>query len=153
MNIKNKLYLCYRILKQKPGNLTSHAECELPKSHDEMQESMNRHLKEMVFVFSTYGHSGFSASYSRQMLNLLLEYKPIGPLTGGPSEWCEVGHDMWQNNRCGSVFKGVDGRAYNIDGRVFREPSGASYTTSDSRVYIEFPYTPHTEYVDVPELP
>jgi len=48
------------------------------------------------------------------------------------------------------VFKDADGRAYDIDGRVFREPNGCCYTSSDSRVYITFPYRPKTEYVDVP---
>jgi len=56
---------------------------------------------------------------------------------------------MWQNNRVGHVFKEADGRVYDGEGRIFREPDGCCYASKDSRVYIEFPYTPVHEYVDV----
>ena len=55
----------------------------------------------------------------------------------------------WQNIRCSHVFKDGDGRAYDSTGRIFREPNGCCYTSRDSRVYIEFPYTPKREYVEV----
>jgi hypothetical protein len=82
----------------------------------------------------------------------LLRYEPLGPLTGEPDEWVDHGYCM-QNNRCSHVFKQADrfdGQAYDIQGKVFREPSGACYTCSDSFVPITFPYTPTTVYVDVP---
>ncbi len=35
------------------------------------------------------------------------------------------------------------------DAGIFREPDGACYTSFESRVPIEFPYTPERTYVDV----
>jgi hypothetical protein len=155
MNLKQKLGLCYRVLRQQPGNLLAHADRELPAPNgDEMQELMNQQLREMILVFGTHGHSGFSASYARQCLDKLLAYKPLRPLTGEDSEWNEVGPGVFQNNRCSHVFKSADrfdGQAYDLDGRVFREPSGSCYTNKDSLVPITFPYTPTTVYVDVTE--
>jgi hypothetical protein len=60
---------------------------------------------------------------------------------------------MWQNNRCCHVFKDNAGNAYDIDGKIFREPDGACYTSRDSRVPVTFPYTPVREYVDVEATP
>lgn len=152
MNLLSKLKLCWRILKAAPNAFTAHAERELPPPNgDEMQTLMNQQLMEVVLVFSTHGHSGFSAGYAVHALGKLLRYEPLRPLTGADDEWNDVGDGVWQNNRCGRVFKGIDGVAYDIDGRVFREPSGLTYTSRDSRVYVTFPYTPKTEFVDVPE--
>lgn len=154
ISILKRLALCWRILRAQPSQCLKHAESELPASDDEMQKLMNDQIKEMVLVFSTHGHSGFSAGYAIRMLELILRFKPIGPLTGEPDEWIEVGDGVFQNRRYGSVFKQADrfnGQAYDIDGKVFREPSGVCYTSSESKVPITFPYTPTTEYVDVPE--
>lgn len=152
-SLLSRIGLCLRILRAKPGNLLAHAERELPHADgDEMQALMNTQLKELILVFSTHGHSGFSASWARQCLTELLAYKPLGPLTGDPDEWEEVGDRAFQNNRCSRVFKQADrfdGQAYDIKGRVFREPSGDCYTNRNSSVPITFPYTPVTEYVDV----
>ena len=154
MKLAQRLSLCWRILRAKPGNLLNHANRELPPDgDDEMQTLMNQGLRELILVFSTHGHSGFSAAYARHSLDLLLQFKPLRPLTGEPSEWVEVSKGVMQNNRCGTVFKQsdrFDGQAYDIDGKVFREPGGACYTNSDSFVPVVFPYTPKTEYVDVP---
>lgn len=142
------------------SNLERHAERELSRlmgdpEADDMQRVMNKHLLRMVRVFANEGHSGFSGSYAVSMLEKLLRFDPIGPLTGDDDEWMDIsdtyGSRCWQNTRCGRVFKGEDGRAYDIDGRVFREPSGACFTGRGSRVYVTFPYVPATEYVDVGE--
>jgi len=157
MNLKTltrRLALCGRILRAEPGNLMAHAERELPKADgDEMQALMNAQLKELILVFSTHGHSEFSASYARRCLDKLLAFEPLGPLTGEDDEWSDVGDGVFQNKRCSHVFKQADrfdGQAYNMDGKVFREPSGACYASKDSLVPITFPYIPTTVYVDVP---
>lgn len=120
---------------------------------DEMQAAMNKHLLKMVRAFGREGHSGFSASYAVGCLEKLLRYEPLTPLTGEDSEWNDISdmsdEPQWQNNRCSHVFKDADGRAYDIDGKVFVEPSGAAFTGNGSRVFIEFPYTPAREYVQV----
>lgn len=152
--LASRLALCWRILRAEPDNLMAHAERELPPpGRDEMQALMNTQLKELVLVFSTHGHSGFSASWARQSLDKLLAHEPLRPLTGEPDEWMDVSDGVFQNKRCSRVFKQADrfnGQAYDIDGRVFREPSGACYTNRDSFVPVAFPYWPKTEYVDAP---
>lgn len=150
MTLRQRLSLAWRVLTYKPGNLLAHAKAELPDDKgDEMQKAMNTGLLEILLVFSSQGHSGFSASYATAAIEKLLRFEPLGPLTGEPSEWIEVADGLWQNKRCSRLFKDADGRAYDIDGKVFREPDGGCYTSIDSRVYVEFPYTPKTEYVDV----
>lgn len=79
-----------------------------------------------------------------------MAFEPLSPLTGEASEWMEVGDGMWQNRRCSRVFKGRDGVAYDSEGRVFCDPDGCTYLSRDSRVHVTFPYTPHTEHVNVP---
>lgn len=154
MKLIERVALCWRVLRAEPSNLMAHADMELPRPDgDEMQSLMNQQLRELVLVFSTHGHSGFSASYAVGALEKLLRFEPLGPLTGEPEEWTEVGAGVFQNRRCSHVFKQADrfdGQAYDIDGRIFREPSGACYTNGNSFVPITFPYTPKREYVEVP---
>lgn len=148
MNI-DKQELCDQIMREAPGNLYAHAVRELPLAgDDEMQAMMNKCLLQMVLVFSSQGHTGFSAGYAIGALTKLLNFEPLGPLTGADSEWNEVATGVWQNNRCSHVFKDGTG-TYDSEGRIFREPNGACFTSRKSRVYIEFPYTPSREYVDV----
>jgi hypothetical protein len=125
-------------------------------SGDEMNDMMCDHILKMVDLFAEEGHSGFSAGYAISILQKLLRFEPLSPLTGEDDEWCEVSDGLFQNKRLSRVFKnGKDGQAFDIDGKVFVEPDGHSYTNRDSRVYIEFPYIPKTEYVNVekPEYP
>ena len=83
MTFLQKLSLCYRILRERPGNLIAHAQAELPAPDgDEMQADMNRGLIELLTVFGTHGHSGFSAGYAVAALAKLLRFEPLGPLTG-----------------------------------------------------------------------
>jgi hypothetical protein len=126
-------------------------------SGDEMNDAMCEHILKMVNVFAEEGHSGFSANYTINILQKLLQFEPLSPLTGEDDEWEDIseysGYEHYQNKRLSRVFKeGKDGQAYDIQGKVFVEPDGASYTSRDSCVYIEFPYVPHTEYVKVEKI-
>lgn len=145
--------------RNKPGNLEQHALRELRAIGyvplDLPQENgpnkwIQDNVLELIRVFGKQGHSGMSASYCISIFEKLARFEPLCPLTGADDEWNNVAEDMWQNNRCSHVFKGADGRAYDIDARIFREPDGCCFTNYDSRVYITFPYTPAREYVDVP---
>lgn len=147
--------------KRKPSSIF-HAEREFKalgyilldqEQEDEPNTWIQESVMELLEVFSKQGHSGFSAPYVIDAFSKLAGFEPLSPLTGEDWEWAELdyGEDMThQNKRCSHVFKGADGRAYDINGKVFREPSGSCYTNGSSRVYVEFPYTPKTEYVDVP---
>lgn len=146
-------------LGHKPNNLEIHAERELRLAGwfdtDGFYSDMLGHaVLRMVREFADEGHSGMSAGLAVSLFKEVASYKPLTPLTGEDHEWGPpsefVSSGARQNKRCSHVFKDADGRAYDIGGRVFREPSGTCYTSQDSRVYVEFPYTPKTEYVDVP---
>ena len=147
MKIMNRVRLAWRVLTYKPGNIIAHAERELGKGFD-------IELREILLVFSSQGHSGMSAAITTSLVEKLLRYEPIGPLTGEPDEWIDHGICM-QNMRCSHVFKQpdrFDGQAYDIDGIVWRDSDGYTFTNRDSMVPITFPYTPKTEYRDVPSL-
>lgn len=105
-------------------------------------------IMELVETFANQGHSGFSASYVRDIVHNLFAYEPLAPLTGEDDEWNEVGDGLYQNRRCSRVFKDETG-VYDIDGQVFILPNGVAYTNNESRVPVEFPYIPKTEYVYV----
>jgi len=147
-----------RLLKRPKSAAVMHAEREFvaagytPLNQDQ-EDGPNKWIQqnvlELLEVFNRQGHSGSSAPYCISMFKKLAMYEPLVPLSGDDNEWNDVGDGTWQNNRCSRVFKDADGKAYDIDGRVFREPNGCCYTSRDSRVYITFPYTPTTEYVDV----
>ena len=110
-------------------------------------------IMRMMEVFAQEGHSGASAAIAANVFKRLAAFEPLTPLTGEDDEWTEVGEGMFQNKRCSRVFKDAERGAYDIQGRVFREPSGACFTNRMSRVPVTFPYTPTTEYVDVPADP
>jgi hypothetical protein len=133
---------------------------------DEMQAMICLDILELIEVFSNQGHSGSTAPYTVSMFEKLAMHKPIVPLTGEYWEWNCISDartdtvPVFQNKRCSSVFKQpdrYDGQPYDIDGKVFRETTDENgdeckyyyYTSKDSHVPIEFPYTPKTEYVDV----
>lgn len=143
-------------------SLLDHAERELDlmgmDDDGDMNGMMRKHILHMVKEFAEEGHSGFSASYAIQVLEKLLKFEPITPLTGEDWEWSDVseisGDTLYQNARCGRVFKNKDG-AYDIDGKVFwswmtDEQTGEKfksyYTNRESRVPVTFPYVPTTIY-------
>lgn len=124
---------------------------------DEMNRGMRKHILHMVEEFCNEGHSGFSANYALGILTKLLDHKTLSPLTGEDAEWIEHDNNLFQNIRYSAVFKqGKDGTPYDINGKVFYEtyldeegnPSKSYFTSKESCVDIEFPYTPTTEYVE-----
>jgi hypothetical protein len=136
------------------SNLIKHAEREfevLGWEDAPINNEMKKNIMELLEVFSKQGHSGFSANYCLGLFGILARFEPIGPITGKDSEWVEVAKGLWQNIRCSHVFKEEDGKAYDINAVVFRSKDGCCFTNKDSRRFIEFPYTPNTEYVDAPE--
>lgn len=145
------------------SNLRKHfkAECDLLGWNDpghfedpdgfEWQQIIIANVNAVLDVISEQGHSGHSFPYFFNLLEKAANFKPIAPLTGEDSEWNLISEDppRFQNNRCSNVFKNTDG-AYNIDGYVFREPSGSCFTSLASRKDITFPYTPEKPvYIDV----
>lgn len=141
--------------KPQPSNLVNHAERELALSglvdpnepYDVMlADAVMAHVR----LFAAQGHSGMSAPITVSLLEKLLRFEPLGPLTGDDSEWVPLDYapDLAaQNKRCGRVFRRADGTAYDTEGRVFEDTDGSRWTNIDSRVEVTFPYVPSTEVV------
>jgi len=150
-----------RFRKKPPSNLVEHGRRELiamGMDPDSKEDGPNKWTAqgtlELLQVLADQGHCGGSINYAIETFATLARFKPLGPLTGEASEWMDHGNGVFQNIRCGRVFKQLDrfdGQPYDLNGQVFREPSGACYTNRESMTPIAFPYTPATVYVDVPE--
>lgn len=91
-------------------SLVEHARRELALTHNE--EDFNESIIKAVEAFASYGHSGGSASVAIPMLNDLLQFKNLTPLTNDPKEWNEVGDGMWQCSRNPEAFSLDRGRTY-----------------------------------------
>lgn len=110
-----------------------------------MQQTIDKNILELIDVFSNQHHSGFTATYVIDILQRLLHYKPLTPLTGEDDEWEDVtsyGYDTptFQNKRCSAVFKDDRG-AYWVEGKIFSSDLGHTwYTNSDSCVPVTFPF-------------
>lgn len=115
----------------------------------------------MIKVFSDEGHSGFSAGQTINIFKRVANYECLTPLTGKDDEWVDVaqygnGNPVFQNNRVSSVFKDENGRAYYLNGIIWKTQKGTTWSGEadgiNSRQYIkEFPFTPKTFYIDVIE--
>lgn len=105
----------------------------------------------MVEQFAGEGHSGFSAGMAISIFQKVARYEPLTPLTGADDEWNEVGPGLFQNRRCSRVFK-ENGKAYDIDGIIWRDPDGCTVTNRESRVPVTFPYVPKSEVRDRPAV-
>jgi len=124
-----------------------------------MQQVVTRDVMQIVQIFTEQTHSGFSGAYILDLIERLLRYKPLSPLTGEDDEWedcSQFGIEDKQNKRCPAVFKRPDGTAYWVEGKIFSDDGGKSwYTSADSHVDITFPFVVplHSEnvYVDVKE--
>ena len=141
------------------SNMVSWAEQELRYAGydvNDPEDGPNKWLAEgtleLLKVFSEQEHSGSSAPFAVALFEKLALWKPIAPLTGEDAEWNEVSENLWQNKRNSAVFKDETGQAYWIQGKVFWEwathpdidygkPFKSYFTSRDSRVNIEFPWT------------
>lgn len=140
-------------------SLTKYAEAELARiPHDEegLQSLMDKNILEIVKIFGEQGHSGFSASYALSVLERLLRFKPISPLTGEDDEWYEAGSGSLQNKRCSSVFKRPDGTCHDIDAIIVSDNGGITWFSSGRfRKEVTFPYEvplhPEKVYIEYTE--
>lgn len=150
-------------------NLVEHAKYELDrilkgceaKEEYDLQLLVNNNILDIIKLFAEQGHSGTSSAYVIEFLHRLIQYKPIGPLTGEEDEWeisvasdCDI--PIYQNKRCPSVFRtGTDNStAHMIDGKIFSDNGGCSwYTSKNSSIPIEFPFNVplYSEYVYLDE--
>ena len=164
MQFINRERIAYALVKRilrwgVDGNLLAHAERELGpvKGKDGPDLWMHYHMLAMVRLFCLEGHSGMSASIARGWLSKLLDFKPLGPLTGDDSEWTKdhvLDADCRQNMRCSQVFLDEStSLAFDVDGFVFQEPDGGRFTSRESSRIARFPYHPKRLVVNVPKDP
>jgi hypothetical protein len=96
------------------SNLVSHARRELALAGND--EDFNISIISAIKAFSGYGHSGGSASVAIPMLNALLHYENLTPLTDDPKEWNNVsdisGEELWQSSRNAEAFSRDGGKTY-----------------------------------------
>ena len=80
-------------------------------------ETIDGYLK-VVQAFADMGHSGMSASIAIPVLNSLLLFKNLTPLTNDPSEWMAIDADLcgeagcYQSKRNPEAFSTDGGKTY-----------------------------------------
>ncbi len=99
--------------KQGESNLVEHAKRELVLAGND--DDFNESIIEAVRGFTSYGHSGGSASVAIPMLNDLLQFKNLTPLTDDPIEWNQVSEDVWQSCRNSEAFSNDGGKTYTLN--------------------------------------
>ena len=127
------------------SNLLDYAKDELKRigmidSGEPCNDWATKAILDLIELFASQDHSGFTAPYVAGKFYRLAMFKPISPLTGEDDEWMEVGTGVFQNKRYSAVFKDKDGTAYNIEGKAFTDDGEVWYTSRDSRVNVTFPY-------------
>lgn len=148
--------------KEQKSNLVLHAERELSrlvKDNDKMQLKINENVLEIIELFAKQGHSGMSAFYLIGVLNKLMRFKPLTPLTGEDEEWCK-GYETpdgfsQQNIRYSKVFRRNrdNSTASVLDAKLFSGDGGKSwFGNGNSRASITFPFKDiETQYFLVDE--
>lgn len=132
-------------------------EFKLSENHHNEDGSLDSIATDAMKLFAVVDYISDTSYSTIATVSLVLDltkFRPITPLTGNDDEWMEVSEGIFQNRRCPHIFKNKDlfeGKAYNSEAIVFREPDGCCYTSVNSRGIVEFPYIVQPpEYVDVP---
>jgi len=109
------------------SNLVDYAESELKLAglfdkDSDYNGALGDAALEIVKVFSKQGHSGASAAIVTSIVEKLLRYEPLTPLTYAPDEWIDVskesGTPMWQNKRKSTTFSTDGGEThYDVNDR------------------------------------
>jgi hypothetical protein len=98
------------------SHLGSHARYELELVGEE-PEIIDWYVK-VVETFAEFGHTGESAEYTTRVLEQLLRYKNLTPLTDDPAEWLDVTEyteqksKLWQSVRNSAAFSTTEGKTY-----------------------------------------
>jgi len=127
------------------SNLVNYAKDELKRigmidSGEAYNNFATKAILDLIELFASQGHTGFTAPYVIDAFSRLAMFKPLSPLTGEDDEWNDIGGGRLQNKRYSAVFKDEDGTAYNINGKVFTDDGEIWYTCKDSHINITFPY-------------
>lgn len=132
--------------------------------------------EEILALCEKFGKSGqsggsapFTASALSQAIKKLCLQEPICPIMDIPEEWVDVaeisdltkGRTLFQNNRCGGLFKDGDAAPYYLDAISFKTQEGGYLNINSgvllpdgSKIYSrqrvkKFPFKPKTFYIDI----
>jgi hypothetical protein len=99
------------------SNLVKHARRELDRIGEDSGTAEG--ILNVIRAFSAMGHSGGSAEHTIPILNELLQFKNLGPLTDDPEEWFYHGEEVWgspggvwQNLRNSEAFSNDGGKSF-----------------------------------------
>ena len=107
--------------KQLDGNLFQHAkrELELAGMFDKDSDyngMMGDAVLELMEVFASQDHSGFSASMCLDIFNKVAKFENLTPIGTTKDEWVDVSEQsqesMWQNKRNSALFSKDNGKSY-----------------------------------------
>lgn len=116
------------------SELVNHAKRELAILGEE-PETIEGYVK-VIQAFADMGHSGGSASVAIPVINELLQFKNLRPLTDNPDEWFLHGegyddsYKFWQNKRNPAAFSKDGGKTYYLVNEV--PPVGQDQPTYDT---------------------
>ena len=107
-------------------------------------------LLQLIQTFEAQRWGAFETKFIVDLFSKLTQFQPISPLTGEDWEWVSYNENTLQNTRCHTVFKEVDsGQAFDTHSHLYRDAAGHCTPNPALTSYIQFPYTPKTEYVNV----
>lgn len=117
-------------------NLTMHArrELELAGLFDKDSDyggMMGPAVMNMIYVFASEGHSGFSAHWALGLFEKVASFQNLTPITSNSEEWCEVSENLWQCRRDSRLFSHNGGKTwYNYEDCAYRyrDKNGATFT-------------------------
>jgi hypothetical protein len=102
---------------EQESNFVKHARRELELIGEE-PETIEAYLR-VLEAFSGMNHSGGSASVAIPVVNDLLRFKPLSPLTDDPEDWLHHTEEVWgepggiwQCRRYGEAFSNDGGKTY-----------------------------------------
>ena len=133
------------------SNLIWHARNEL-KYLDEESDIVEAYLS-ILRIFSSMGHSGYSAMVFTWTLFRLMSFQNLTPLTDNPEEWMHHTSEqfgkpggVWQNIRNGEAFSDDGGKTYTLlsdkipEGLTSRPKYySAHFLSNDKLVIVEDP--------------
>lgn len=126
--VADEVLFIFAPLHEEDSNLVKHARRELELAGND--EDFNMSIINAVRAFTSYGHSGGSASVAIPMLNELLQFKNLTPLTDDPKEWMKISEDDgWQSRRNAEAFSMDEGKTYYL-------LSDGSNNTKQEHIYI-----------------
>lgn len=103
--------------RKETSNLVAHARRELTLLGEE-PDIIDEYIR-VIQAFADMGHSGGSAEIAIPVINSLLMFKNITPLTDDPEEWMEIDKNMfdgvstlWQSRRRSDAFSTNGGKTY-----------------------------------------